>query len=251
MKFDKQEIMRQKFNDLMFYIIISLVSIVSIVLLPLLNSDPDMKWAFPSTTSGWLLWIFTRGAVVGMNLTLFYCFMQQAKRNVANHPKYKEACEILDRYRQHKKIMPLDPKTWNKKQYIEKSITLTITSIFSLVSFGQAILRFDLVLFLSCLFTVFLGLVFGWIQEKKAEIYWTDEFWLYAKLKEKEIEEEKTLKIESLNEETINNSNENEKFKNGEKIALKIESNEKETNENGSYNWQQNLPQYTRASSEE
>lgn len=39
---------------------------------------------------------------------------------------------------------------------------------------------------LTYLFTIIMGLIFGILQMKRAEEYWTDEFWKYAKMIEEQ-----------------------------------------------------------------
>ena len=56
----------------------------------------------------------------------------------------------------------------------------------SVVALGQAILTFDWVAMLAYIFTIALGLIFGIMQMKKAEAYWTGEFYEYALKKQQE-----------------------------------------------------------------
>ena len=61
----------------------------------------------------------------------------------------------------------------------------------SVVALGQAILSYDWISMLSMLFTIAMGLIFGIMQMKKAEAYWTGEYYAYAlkQLKNEEIKE--------------------------------------------------------------
>ena len=202
MDFEKKEMFRQKFRDSMNYIIIAVVSIISTVFLPLLNSKADLSLVWPTTKSEWFLWIAIRLSIALINMIMFYCFMEQAKVNVKDHPKYKEACEMLSNIKLKKQLLPQSPKIWNAKQYSTKLTMIFIFSFLSLVAFGNAILNFDLVMFLSAIFTIVIGLVFGLLQMRKAEYYWTNEFWLYAKMesekvKDLEVFEEKTIIIQN------------------------------------------------------
>ena len=75
----------------------------------------------------------------------------------------------------------------------------------SVVAFGQAILSYDWVSMLAYIFTLAMGLIFGVMQMKKAEIYWTTEYYAYAlKKQESELEEkqEECLQSETNNLET-------------------------------------------------
>ena len=51
---------------------------------------------------------------------------------------------------------------------------------FTTVALTQAILSFDWMSMLTYLFTIVMGLIFGVLQMKTAEEYWTNEFWQYA-----------------------------------------------------------------------
>ena len=60
--------------------------------------------------------------------------------------------------------------------------------VLSVIGLTNAILAFDLAVFLAYFLTVCMGLVFGFIQMKKAEDYWTDEFFEYAIMVQKQAE---------------------------------------------------------------
>ena len=55
-----------------------------------------------------------------------------------------------------------------------------ITTVLSSVGLTQAILTFDLIQMISYGITVILGLVAGFLQMNKVEIYWTDTYYKYA-----------------------------------------------------------------------
>ena len=125
-----------------------------------------------------------------MNVLIFYCFMEQAKVNVKDDPHFKEANEILQKIFD-KKYLPRSPKAWNTQQYSTKAVSIFITTLMSAFVFTNAILTYDWVTFLTYIFTLIFGLVFGVLQMKSAEKYWTNEYWQYAIMRKAEIEKNK------------------------------------------------------------
>ena len=203
MNFNEYKALRLKLRGTAYYLIVAFVSVISMVFIPLMNSKVKGGFQWPKTAAGWILWTISTGGIAIVNMCIFYCFMEQAKVNSRSDEKYKEACEILNRLKSNRDILPKSPEKWTTIQYSFKGAMLLIISAFSTFAFTQAILNFDLTAFLSTLFTLLSGVVFGYLQMRKAEEYWTEEFWQYAKLKENEYK----------------NSNEVEKCENGPKIG--------------------------------
>ena len=178
----------------LYYLLIGVISFISLVFLPMVGSTADMDWNLPTTSSGWVVWIITKLIVSILNVLLFHCFMEQAKLNIKDNERYKEAFNKL--YKVAGKIYrPRSPKEWNKRQYLTKAVTIFVFTALSTIALTQAILTFDYMSLLSYLFTIILGVVFGVIQMKKAELYWTTEFCdfaddFYEKHKVEEIKEE-------------------------------------------------------------
>lgn len=167
------------------YIIIGIVSFISVVFLPFVGSTAVGALVLPSTLGGWLVFLFSKLAVAVINMLLFYCFMEQAKTNVKDNPRYIEANEILQRHKLMN-VVYLAPDIWEAKQYKTKGVMVAITSILSAFALTQAILVFDWIAMLSYLFTVIMGLCFGVIQMNVSEEYWTNDYYYYAKQIEKE-----------------------------------------------------------------
>ena len=186
MDFNTYKSIRAKFKQAAYYIIVGVVSFISMVFLPILNSDIDGGFNWPTDKMGWIIWSLQRGGIALVNICLFYCFMEQAKVNAKTDEKYLEACKIMSRLKLEKEVLPRSPKVWTAKQYGFKGTTLVIASVISSWALSNAILKFDLVTFLSSVFTILMGLIFGYLQMRKAEDYWTEEFWQYAKIKENE-----------------------------------------------------------------
>lgn len=169
-----------KIKQWMYYFIVGIVSFAALVFLPMIGTEVGLGWSVPNTTTGWIVWGTIKALVATLNVLIFHSFMQQAKINVKENERYKEALEILRKVKV-KNYTPRSPKKWNLEQYGKKGVTLFISTAFATIALTQAILTFDWVSMLSYLFTIIMGVIFGVLQMKTAEEYWTDEFWKYAK----------------------------------------------------------------------
>lgn len=81
-----------------------------------------------------------------------------------------------------REAQPRSPGKWKAEQYSKKGITIFISSLLSVFALAQAALSFDYVNMLTYLFTILTGLIFGILQMKTAEEYWTTEFLDYARM---------------------------------------------------------------------
>ena len=169
-----------KIKQWVYYFIIGIVSMIALCFLPMIGSSVGLGWNTPNTLVGWIVWIVVKLIVAVLNVLIFHCFMLQAKINIKENEKYVEAQEIL-RTNNKKEFAPRSPHIWNRQQYGQKGITIFITTALSTVALTQAMLTFDWMSMLTYLFTIIMGLIFGVMQMKTAEDYWTDEFWQYAK----------------------------------------------------------------------
>ena len=164
-----------------YYIIIGVVSLIALVFLPMIGSTADMGFKVPDSAVGWVVWIFTRIIVAALNMLIFYCFMEQAKVNVKDDPGYKEALQVLaDTVSNNKERAPRSPEKWQLQQYSRKGVLVFAATLLGTVALTQAILAFDWVTMLTYLFTIIMGIIFGVVQMKSAESYWTEEFVRYA-----------------------------------------------------------------------
>lgn len=177
--------MGDKVKQWLYYFLIGIISLVSLMFLPMLGSELGLAWNLPNTVVGWIVFVATKLIVAILNVLIFYCFMQQAKVNVKDNENYVKAKEILS-LNKVKDYIPKAPGIWVKKQYSNKGVTVFITTILSTFALTQAILTFDYVSMLTYLFTIITGLIFGIIQMKTAEEYWTTEFYDYALMIQKE-----------------------------------------------------------------
>ena len=184
---------REKAKQNMYYILIGIISFISVAFLPMVGSTVGLGWKLPDTPTGWVVWAISRLIIATINVLIFYSFMEQAKLNVAKDPHYIEATEILLKAKKADHT-PRSPRKWQALQYGKRGTKIFISSALSVVALGQAILSFDWVSMLAYIFTIAMGVVFGFLQMKKAEAYWTDEFYRYALM----IKEEEAKKPEEI-----------------------------------------------------
>lgn len=178
-----------KARQWMYYFIIGIVSLIALVFLPMIGTSVGLAWAVPDTLIGWIVWITLKLIIAAINVIIFHCFMCQAKVNVKDNEDYKKALEIMALTLEDKEFQPLSPTAWSRRQYGSKGISIFFTTALSTVALSQAILTFDWVTMLTYLFTIILGLIFGVLQMKTAEEYWTVEFYQYAVKRQKEFKE--------------------------------------------------------------
>lgn len=191
---DKDSV-KQSLKQGMYYIIIAVISFISVVFLPMLGSTLGLGWKLPDTTAGWVVWGASRAIVATINVLLFHSFMEQAKLNIKDNEHYKEAQDILVKVKK-KEHKPKSPAQWNAAQYGKKGVSIFLASAMSVVAIGQAVLSYDWATALAYLFTLGMGIIFGIMQMKKAETYWTTEYYEYALMK-KRMEEEQQIAEQS------------------------------------------------------
>ena len=177
----------EKWKQFQYYAIIGIVSLIALFFLPMIGSEAGLKWNIPTTTIGWIIYITSKLIVSGTNILIFHCFILQGKTNITNHPNYLKAQELLLEV-ESKEYCPRSPKKYHAGVYGKKGSTVFVTTLLSSIGLTQAILTFDLVVFLTYLFTVVGGVLFGILQMNQEEIYWTEEYLAYAKLKFKELQ---------------------------------------------------------------
>lgn len=171
----------------MYYAIIGLVSLISLIFLPMVGSEIGLDWNVPNTAVGWIVWVAVKLIVAVINVLIFYSFMQQAKVNVRDDPNYKWANEVMGKMRQ-KDFIPRSPHKFNSQTYGRKGTIIFITSALTTVALSQAILNYDWMAMLTYVFTIIMGIIFGILQMKASEEYWTTEYPRYARLKLEEME---------------------------------------------------------------
>ena len=198
----------EKVKQWMYYFLIGIVSLMSLCFLPMIGSDVGLGWNLPNTVVGWIVWIVVKLIVAVLNVLIFHCFMQQAKINIKDNERYQEALMIL-RMINLEDYVPRGPVEWTTLQYKQKGVTIFITTALSTIALTQAILNFDWMAMLTYLFTILMGLIFGIMQMKTAEEYWTDEFWQYAKKVERDYNKAKEADIQQGNDTSCSDSRAN------------------------------------------
>ena len=189
----------------LYYVIIGIFTFIVLVFMPMLGSSIDGGLKLPQGKGAWVMFVITRVFIAITNIIIFYSFMQQAKLNVRNNEYYKAANEILLKTKNAKEKKPMSPKKWEASQYLKKGTTLAIGTVFALFSLSQAILTYKYTDLISYVLLIFLATVFGIFQMKKAEIYWTTEYYRYAKMIE---EENKPVEeIQEINDTEVINDN--------------------------------------------
>ena len=192
---EQRDSVKQSLKQGMYYIIIAVISFISVVFLPMLGSTLGLGWKLPDTTAGWVVWGASRAIVATINVLLFHSFMEQAKLNIKDDEHYKEARDILVKVKK-KEHKPKSPAQWNAAQYGKKGVSIFLASAMSVVAIGQAVLSYEWSTALAYLFTLGMGIIFGIMQMKKAENYWTTEYYEYALMK-KHMEEEQQIAEQS------------------------------------------------------
>lgn len=181
----------------LYYFIIGIISLIALVFLPMIGATIGLGWNLPDTIVGWVVWAAVKIIIATINILIFHSFMCQAKLNIKEDPKYKEANEILGRVKL-KKYTPRSPHKWNSQQYGRKGTLIFFTSALTVVALTQALLTFDWMAMLTYLFTIIMGLIFGVLQMKSAEEYWTEEYWKYAKMVEEAASQKEATEQASL-----------------------------------------------------
>ena len=192
---------KRTMGDYLWYIMVGFVSVLALLFLPFLGTTVEMGWNWPATPAGWVVFVVTKLFVVALNFIIFHSFIQQARLNIRDNQSYKEAVKILRRI-DPKTKKPISLRQFNKKEYGQKGIMTCLTSLLSAFSLGQAILTFDWVSFLSYLFTIAIGIIFGFLEMKKYEDFYCTDYWEYAKWYEeqyKQTEQIEEIEIEQHN----------------------------------------------------
>lgn len=163
------------------YILIALISIVSLTFLPMIGTTMGVEFHFPTTKWEWALFITVRACASIVNVLIFHSFICQSKVNVKNETKYKEAREILITTKK-KARKPRSLAHFNAEEYGKKGTSLLVGTFFGTLVLTEAIINFSLVNFLTYVFTTTMAIVFGVLEMKKYEEYYVTEYWEYAQM---------------------------------------------------------------------
>ena len=92
----ENDTLREWMHRSTYYIVIAVLSILTLCVFPFLGSSISASIQFPTTKSGWIIWGVTKGAICLINMIIFYSFMKQGKLNIKDNPTYIEALTILN-----------------------------------------------------------------------------------------------------------------------------------------------------------
>ena len=179
----------KKWTNYLYYILIGVLSFISLVFLPMLGSELGMSFNFPTTTAGWFVYITSQLIAAVINVLIFHSFICQAKLNIKDNENYKRAVEIL-RANKEKAYIPRSLAQLNRKEYGLKGVTIFLGSILATVAIGEAILTYNYVKLISYLLVIIMGIIFGVLEMKKYEEYYITEYLDYAEMIERQRHEE-------------------------------------------------------------
>ena len=168
--------LKDKWRAIQNYIIIGLLSLISVFFLPMLGTEVGLAFNVPDTVTGVLVWLLTKLCIVAINMMLLDQFIKQAKVNIKDNEHFLEADAYYTAKFEQDEYLPL-PHEYFPKIYKKKGITTSITSALSVFGLTSAILTFDWVSMLTYLFTVVFGILFGWITMNSVEEYWTTTYY--------------------------------------------------------------------------
>ncbi len=192
---------RRALNDSAYFIIIGLISMLSIFIPPLFMGclSSDIGLAFPKTIEGWILYIIMNTSTAIANISLLVLFKLQAKKNARKDPNYIKANEILNKLAGRKEIwVPRSPAKMNAGDYTRKILAIIISTFTASITLTSLILSFDWMTLLSCLISIIITLCVSWITMINNEIYWTEEYILYAEMVAKRAEENAKISVDKL-----------------------------------------------------
>lgn len=190
----------EKWQQYQYYVIIGIVSLVALFFLPMVGSEVGLAFQLPNTTAGWIVYVTSKLLVAGLNVLIFHCFVLQAKVNIKDNSNYVEAVKLLQDLEVGKILNPRSPQQYFKEVYGKKGVRIFVTTVLAAIGLTQAVLTFNWVSMLSYLFTVLMGLIFGVLQMNQTEIFWTEEFYQYAKKTVKDMELAKTEVLKQIND---------------------------------------------------
>lgn len=187
------------FKAVAYYMVIGVILLLVTVLVPFLAGGinaQDFNYYIPETTEGWIIfWAIRAGTVVG-NVTVYGLFKAQAKTNVKYDPDYKKACELLNKLNGEEGFIPMSPKQKTAKDWITKGLFMTLTTASESIVIGTLIFNFDIVTFISCLSSSITAVLFGIVQMVKDEVYWTEDYLLYAEYVTEQLKKTESTVVE-------------------------------------------------------
>lgn len=173
-------------------IVVVLLSAAAMFLVPLLGSYLTGQTKFPETVPEWILYFTCAAAISICSLFIYLALFNQGKLNVKDTDEYNQAKELhLQNFkRMDKKIIPMDPFVWEKKQKIQKGIFQTLGIFFGLLGLGLAVIAWNNSQFISATLSVLMSIGFGFVKMGDVERMWTEGWLEYEIFIEEQLNEE-------------------------------------------------------------
>lgn len=212
---EKSRARREAFKNYKNYGIIVVLTLITVTLFPLLGTQVGMEANYPTTTTGWIVWVVIKIALCVDNIFIFQAFVDQAELNVQYEQRYIDAREIVRKYRIGK-YKPMSPEERRKKIFSKKVIITILTAMIS-VALTEAILRYNFADLIAYTISMIMAVVFGILSMADQEKYWVEEFYDYAiniRDEEENKIKQKQAEIEAFKEKQENDTNFIEKLEN-------------------------------------
>lgn len=180
-------------------IVVVLLSAAAMFLVPLLGSYLTGQTKFPQTVPEWILYFTCAVAIAICSLFIYLALFNQGKLNVKDTDEYNQAKELhLKNFkRMNKKVIPINPFIWEKKQKIQKGIFQTLGIFFGLLGLGLAVIAWNTSQFISATLSVLMSIGFGFVKMGDVERIWTEGWLEYEIFIEEQLnEEEKQRQVE-------------------------------------------------------
>ena len=174
-----------KVRQYLYYILVGAISFLAIAFLPMIGSSQEIYWGLPQTPAAWAIWIVSKVAASTLNVLIYHCFIRQGNLNTKKDPDRLKAEAMLHKLNKGKEKTPISPSKFMARQYIRKVPLIAISTFLSLLAFGPALLMFDFIVFIVYLFSVIISIVFGILEMKHVEEYYTVGLLEYAEWRSK------------------------------------------------------------------
>lgn len=176
----KTETIKTIVRNNIYYYMVFLLSAIALTVGPMLGSEAGLQIPLPTTVSGWIIYVTVKVSVACINVLIFHCFVLQARVNVKDDPRYKEALRLMDLCN-NDMTDPRSPEVYFKHMYRTKGTSVFITTLVSAVTLTNVILTYDLISLIMYAVTILMGTIYGIIKMHEVEDYWVIEFLEYAR----------------------------------------------------------------------
>lgn len=171
------------FKQYASYGVIALIVLITTFIIPIISGGITGEgWDYwvPTDTIGWICWWAMKiGTVIG-NVAIYALFKAQGKTNAKDNPNYIKAKELLNKMNGSKGFIPRSPGKYQARTWTTKGISVVLLTAAETIVIGTLIVSWDLMTFISCLVSSVTAIIFGLVQMIKDEVYWTEEYLLYA-----------------------------------------------------------------------